>query len=342
MRTFLSTAWKTLRSQRVAVTVAFFVATGAAALLNAYPDFMNIPRLGPVWLAVFSILTGALGAATNVAFSEPSSVRHHARRASQALARSLPPVRSAPAFTQFTGRQQELDQWVASHDRLRELRTAGQVQAGPVVLAIHGPAGVGKSAFALELARRLADKYDDGVFAVSFGTGATARSASDIARELLIQLGWPDTPEDMPHTTVDRVSTLRSLTRGQAMLFVFDAVRDHDQVRQVMPAETKCAVILVSRREIGSSLGFPARPPLSRPTMHDCLEMFTSIRSAPWTRAAQLAVEVVELCDRLPLAIKAAAEQARDSGDLRYVVQRLRSPETRLAALVRAPPRTDA
>lgn len=333
MRTFLSTAWKTLRTQRLAVTVAFFLAAFTAALLNAYPTLIRIPRLGPAWVVVFSLLTGALGAATNVAVSAPSASRPNPRRVGQVLARSLPPVRSAPAFTQFTGRQRELEDWVASHDHLRELRTTGQIQAGPVVLAIHGPTGVGKSAFALELARRLAKMYPDGVFAVSFGTGATARSAADIARELLIQLGWPDTPEDMPHTTVDRVSTLRSLTRGKAMLFVFDAVRDHDQVRQVMPAETRCAVILVSRREIGSSLGFPARAPLARPTMHDCLEMFTAIRSAPWTREAQLAVEVIELCDRLPLAIKAAAEQARDSGDLRYVVQRLRSPESRLAAL---------
>jgi DNA polymerase III delta prime subunit len=324
---WLDKAYQAVVSLRVAV--AFGFATAAAALLNAFPDFMNVPRLGPWWLVAFSVLTGGVAAMTNVAFSAPVPRPAHPRRTRRAVAHALPPKRTAPAFTQFTGRQAELHQWVNDHNVLRRKR----VDQGPVVLAIHGPAGVGKSAFALELARRLADQYEDGVYAVTFGAGATSRGAADIARDLLLQLGWPDTPEDLPDSAVDRVSTLRSLTRNKAILFVFDAVRDHDQVRQVMPAETKCAVIVVSRREIGSSLGFPARSPLPRPSMHDCLEMFSAIRDSPWTRDAELAAEIVELCDRLPLAIRAAAEQARDSGDLRFVAQYLRSADTRLAAL---------
>jgi tetratricopeptide (TPR) repeat protein len=192
---------------------------------------------------------------------------------------------------------------------------------------------MGKSALALELARRLADRYEDGVCAVSFGAGAAARAPADVARELLLQLGWPGTAAEMPETVADRAGTLRSLTRGQSILFVFDAVRDHDQVRRILPAESRCAVIVTSRREIGSALGFARQTPLRRPSLYDCLELLSAVHGTPWTRQSEVAVEVVELCDRLPLAILAAAEQARDSGDLRYVAERLRSPQTRLATL---------
>jgi hypothetical protein len=312
-------------------TVAFFVATTVAALLSEFHDFIGAPALGPGWLVFYSLLTGALGVATNLAFSRPSTRRRpDARSVQRALARSLPPRRSAPRFTQFTGRQNELNEWLAAHDRLRELRREDQ---GPIVLAIHGPAGVGKSAFAMELARRLAEKYPDGVFAVSFGTGGTARGPADIARDLLVQLGWPNKTGEMPHTAPDRVALLRSITRTKRMLFVFDAARDHDQVRQVMPAGSGCAVIVVSRREIGSSMGYPARPPLPRPSLHDCLEIYQAIRDTPWIRDAELAVEVIQHCDRLPLAIRAAAEQARDVGDLRFLAELLRETDTRLGAL---------
>jgi hypothetical protein len=181
------------------------------------------------------------------------------------------------------------------------------------------------------VSRNLTKQYPDGLYVANFGAAGTARGAADIARDLLLQLGWPE--DDMPFGTEDRVSTLRSLTRGLRAIFLFDAARDRDQVEALMPSEPGCLVIITSRRELGTSLGLPERPPVAPLSLHDALEMFAAVSMVDWTTDAETVVEVVQMCGRLPLAIQAAAERVRDGQDLRYVAASMRPARARLAAV---------
>jgi NB-ARC domain len=308
------------------------------AVLGAAPDLLNDPRFGWRALAAFAVLTIAVTfLATDFLnrfrpAADPIAVNTgRARTLLFNSARPVPRQRQAQALSEFRGRGLELNHWVNEHTRLRRTRDGGVRVLSPVVLAMHGPPGVGKSMLTQALARRLQEGYRDGYLVASFGASGTARGPADIARDLLLQLGWPET--DMPSDTEDRVATLRSLTRHKAMLFLFDAVRDHDQVRQLMPAEPRCAVILSSRREIGSSLGLAPRPPIAATTMSDSLAMLSAISNVDWTRDAATTVEIVELCGRLPLAIRSVSERIRDGEGTRYVAALLRPPRGRLTGL---------
>jgi hypothetical protein len=324
-----------ISGQRLLFSVVLGV---AAAALAAAPDFLRDEAYGWPALIAFALLTMATSAGFAVIFNryrpipDPADVRAaQTRRLLFNAARPIPQKRQAPVLSEFRGRGQELTHWTNEHTRLRRTRKDPAVRLlSPVVLAMHGPPGVGKSMLTQALARRLADGYD-GYFIVSFGASGTARGPADIARDLLLQLGWPEV--DMPTETEDRVATLRSLTRNKSMLFLFDAVRDHDQVRQLMPSEPRCAVILSSRRELGSSLGIPPRPPIGATSLADSLEILTAISNVDWTRNAETAVDIVDLCGRLPLAVRSVAERVRDGEGMRFVAALLRSPGGRLRAL---------
>lgn len=318
----------------------FSLAMGfVAAVLGAAPDFLDDEDFGWWALVAFALLTIAAGVGATLIFNryhpspDPAAVRSaRTRTLLFNSARPIPQQRQAPALSEFRGRSRELTHWTNEHTRLRRARKDPAVRIlSPVVLAMHGPPGVGKSLLTHALARRLADEYADGFFIASFGASGTARGPADIARDLLLQLGWPEV--DMPTETEDRVATLRSLTRDKEMLFLFDAVRDHDQVRHLMPAEPRCAVVLSSRREIASSLGIPPRPPIGPTSVSDSLEILTAISGVDWTRNAETAVEIVDLCARLPLAIRSVAERVRDGEGLRFVAAQLRPPRGRLRAL---------
>src|SRR5687767_11268424 len=110
------------------------------------------------------------------------------------------------------------------------------------------------------------------------------------------------------------------MTTGKKILFEFDAARNHDQVLQVLPTEPSCAVIISSRRDLSAQLNAPQGVALGPPPLQDALEMLTAVSGFDWMLQAEYAVEVVELCGRLPGAIVAAAERVLvDGTDLRHI-----------------------
>ncbi|MBV1856511.1 NB-ARC domain-containing protein [Catellatospora tritici] len=239
----------------------------------------------------------------------------------------------------FRGRTVELAELVALHDRERQARTSGAesrpAASGPVQLLIHGKPGVGKSRLAGELADRLAGQYPGGLLRANFGIGGEPKPPAEILKQFVVQLGRPEA--EIPHEATERANLLRSMTAGKQILFLFDAARHHDQVLQVLPTEPGCAVIVTSRRDLAAQLNAPpSRPPLDVPPIEEALEMFTAYSGIDWTAQAEQAIEVIEVCGRLPMAIRAAADRvSQDGTDLRHVADLLRSPKTRLDWLVR-------
>lgn len=247
-------------------------------------------------------------------------------------ARELLAAPPPESLSTFRGRSPELRALIDLHEEERRSREHGPQQAaGPVLLRIHGQPGVGKTVLAQELARHLAPEYPDGVVSANFGTAGDPRPPAEILKEFLLQLGLQES--DMPADTTDRAAFLRSVTVGKRILFIFDAARHHDQVLQVLPTEPGCGVVVTSRRDLGPGLNAssPSPPPLEAPSIEDALEILAAVARTDWETQAEQAIEVVELCGRLPLAIRSAAERvALDGTDLRHVVDLLRPPKTRL------------
>jgi len=245
---------------------------------------------------------------------------------------SLAPSRASNSL--FRGRTRELAHLIDYHDEQRRARDSGSADVrGPVVIAIHGKPGVGKSALAKQLARRLARRYRDGMLYANLGTAGGARAPSEVLGVLLQALGRDvsgraDTAgiDD----TIERAHLFRSLTAKLQLLVVLDAARYDDQIRLLMPAGTGCAVIITSRRDLGTALDFRSYA-LQAPTADECVEILRATTQTDDGERPVCAAEIVELCGRLPLAIRAAGERvSMQDADLCQIADLLRSPQTRL------------
>ena len=177
----------------------------------------------------------------------------------------------------------------------------------PAFVAVSGPGGIGKSAFALELAHGLKRCYPDGQLFVDLHGNAPGREpldAEQVLRRFLRALGvggeqWTDVEEAAAH--------FRSLTADRRMLIVFDDVRDVAQIRPLLPSGHSCGVIVTSRRALPSLRG--ARhielPYLDAESSQALFRAGTGHRFTPEDNAALGGV--VELCGGLPLALCIAA-----------------------------------
>lgn len=236
----------------------------------------------------------------------------------------------------FYGREAELVELTALHDTERRRRSAGDAlgdyaAVGAVQIVIHGPFGIGKSALARELANRLAPQYPDGVLYENFGTAGGPRPPGEILESLLLDLGWSE--EEMPEGAEERADIFRSKTVGRRMLFIFDAARHHNQVQDVLPTDRACTVIITSRRDLGPALSAPSLL-LSAPDVEEALDIFGAFSGVNWLGCPEAATEIVNLCGRVPLAIRSAAARVRkDGSDVRQVADLLRPWATRLARL---------
>jgi hypothetical protein len=100
------------------------------------------------------------------------------------LGRDLPGARQLPAATErFVDRLAELD---AAH----AAAIAPAARASARIVAIAGMAGIGKSALAVEAARRLGDGFEGGALYVDLrGGGGRTRPQAELAMRLLRDLG---------------------------------------------------------------------------------------------------------------------------------------------------------
>ena len=226
----------------------------------------------------------------------------------------------------FTGRSEEV---AAISRRLGAERSTTAV---PIVV-VTGPAGVGKSALVTHVAHLTRIHFPDGQVHVDLrGTRGPQEPASVLAR-VLLALGVPRTaiPDDLP----GRVQLYRSMTAPRRVLLVLDDIVDEAQARPLLPGGAGCAVLIASQAEL-TGLEGADRVRLDTLPVDDALTLLATTAGPHRVAAEPMAARtIVNLCGRLPLALRVAGGRAAIQPELslRRLADRLANPGRRLDEL---------
>lgn len=219
------------------------------------------------------------------------------RERGQARPRELP---LAPAL--LVGRDRHLKELDAA--------LANRALDSPPLLVVDGPAGVGKTALALNWAHRVAPKFPDGQLYADLRAFSTEGQPEDPARVLswfCAALGATGIPESVE----SRAALFRTLTSGARILIVLDNADDTEQVTPLLPGSATCTIVVTSRRILPGLTVAGRRISLGPLTEPDSIDLVANIIGADRVKAEpSAAAELTRLCGHLPLALRVAADLA--------------------------------
>ena len=209
----------------------------------------------------------------------------------------------------------------------------------PVVWAINGTAGVGKTTLAVHWAHQVADRFPDGQLYLDlrgFGPSGRPVTAARALRRLLQGLGVP--AARIPQALDAQSALYRSLLAGQRMLVLLDNVATAEQVRPLLPGSPGCAVLVTSRSVLSSLVAAEGARCLTVDVLSEAgaRELLISRLGAERVMAEPgAAAELTGLCAGLPLALAIAAARAaaRPGLPLQALVAELRTEDTLLDVL---------
>ncbi|MFI7006838.1 tetratricopeptide repeat protein [Streptomyces sp. NPDC050145] len=205
----------------------------------------------------------------------------------------------------FTGREDELA------DAGEEIEYADGL---PVVQAVYGMGGLGKTRLAVRLAHRFATRYPDGQYFVDLQAhtaGAEPLTQEQALRALLhAALGRP--PREAS-TFTELASMWQDALRLRRLVVVLDNAESFGQIEQLLPRAGHVLVLVTSRRwleELGAEGSVPKQ--LAVFDEEAAVELFTRIVGRRRAEAEPDAVrDLVRLCGHLPLAIRLKAAYAK-------------------------------
>jgi len=231
----------------------------------------------------------------------------------------------------FTGR----GRYVERLDLLLRGTDAHGGTAVPIA-AIHGTAGVGKTALAVHWAHRIRHRFSDGQLYANLRGYANDPPVPprEALAWFLTALGVPSA---LVPSTVEEASALyRSLLASRRVLVLLDNARNAEQVRPLLPGSPGCLAVVTSRERLDGLVARDGAVPLQLhvPSRDEAQELLERLCGAERVRAEpELAAELVDLCSQLPLALRIAAANllARPHTSIGFYVERLRAD--RLGAL---------
>jgi tetratricopeptide (TPR) repeat protein/DNA-binding XRE family transcriptional regulator len=203
----------------------------------------------------------------------------------------------------FTGRQQELTQLV---------QAVAAMDGVVNIHAIGGMAGVGKTAFAVHVAHRLADHFPAGqIFLPLHGhtPGQQPVEPAGALASLLLVIGVP--AAQIPSGLEARMALWRDRLAVKQLLLVLDDAVSSEQVRPLLPGAGRSLVLVTSRRHLSAledatAISLDTLPPREAAALLVRLAGRTGL--SPEDPAV---CELTRLCGYLPLAIGMLARQLR-------------------------------
>ena len=199
----------------------------------------------------------------------------------------------------FTGREQLVG-------ALRRHLAAERGRTPRIAVVTGGP-GVGKSAVAVKAAHGLAAAFPDGQLYARATDGEP--EARDVLATLLAALGY--TGSAVPDSAQGRAALYRSALVQRRALVVVDDLTRESQLRALVPGTADSALLVTARTRLEGEAG-TAVYEVCVPDTCDGVGLFAGMVGRDRVAAEpSAAIELVELCGALPLALRAAAARLR-------------------------------
>ncbi|WP_431964260.1 BTAD domain-containing putative transcriptional regulator [Actinacidiphila sp. bgisy160] len=225
-----------------------------------------------------------------------------------------PPAQLPAALPSLVGRESEQEQ-------VERLVADAEASSSVAICTVGGLAGVGKTAFAVTVAHRLADRFPDGqLFADLQGAGPEAepRDPAHVLADFLQSLGVR--LEDMPETAQARALMFRGLLASRRVLVVLDNAWSTDQLKHLLPGSSGSMALVTSRMQLHALVAaYQALPLTLMPlSLTDARTLLTRRLGAARTAAEPEAVDrIIRLAGQLPLALANVAARAAYRPQLR-------------------------
>ncbi|WP_225830429.1 helix-turn-helix domain-containing protein [Streptomyces sp. NK08204] len=255
---------------------------------------------------------------------------------SAALGRPRPRTATGPAAPVTLALPRDIQDFTARVPALaRLLDLAQDADPGrPLVTVVAGQPGLGKTAFAVHAAHRLAPHFPDGQFALDLhGMDPEPTTPRDALARLLGAMGVADAA--IPAGTDDRAGLWRSLVGDRRVLLLLDNAADEAQVSPLLPGAGPSLTIVTSRHLL-AGLESVHRSDLALLRREEAVELLTRIIGPERVQAeAQAARDLADLCGHLPLAVRIAGQRllSRPHERLGKLVTRLAAEGRRLDGL---------
>ncbi|MGK5676686.1 BTAD domain-containing putative transcriptional regulator [Micromonospora sp. URMC 106] len=227
----------------------------------------------------------------------------------------------------FVGREKELGVLLSLLGRTPAAAGAAQV------VVVTGLSGTGKTTLALRAAHESRHRFPAGCLYADLRGNTTDPARPDtVLGAFLRALGVAG--EAIPVAAEERAALYRSVLADQPMLVMLDSAADAAQVRPLLPPAGSTALIT-------STATLPGLPgtevlPLDVLPVDDGLDLLAGLAGAERiSREAAAAADVVELCGRLPLALRIAGVRLaeREAMTVARLRDRLRDERRRLDEL---------
>jgi len=247
-------------------------------------------------------------------------------------ARATSPDTLPPETAEFVGRDQEL--------RL----LTGERGGTPGIAIIEGMPGVGKTALAIRAARLASAQYPDGTIYLNLRShhpGSSSLDPAEALHRLLQMLSVP--AAQIPETIGERTALWRAHLSRRRAVVVLDDAAGHDQIFPLLPVNSRCLVLITTRRRLPDSGGTRSLT-LDVLPADEAITLFLRIIGESRAADADQIAAAVELCGRLPLAIQLAAGRIAQDGPLSLsgLIDELSQSPARLGEAGAAPPEVTA
>jgi DNA-binding SARP family transcriptional activator len=226
---------------------------------------------------------------------------------SPAMEPGVVPAQLPPTLPYLVGREAEM----AALDWALE-PTAGAT--GPMICAVSGAPGVGKTSLAVAWAHRVAHRFPDGQLYINlrgFDPRADPIDPAQALHGFLEALGL--SPQRIPEGSAARMGLYRSLLADRRCLVVLDNAHDADHVRPLLPGGSGCVTVITSRNKLTSLVANEGALALPIDVLpRDAAHAFLARRIGEKRIAGEpdAVDDIIGRCAGLPLALSIVAARA--------------------------------